>query len=124
VYCPGVVAHYRVHESSSLSGRDPIAFVRDCLRNATEVEAWWKEHGGVSAARREALISVYGYVTRASFEHDRPTFEAAYRCLEVLSPGYVPAGPRHLATAARALGYRRAEAVAVWYRRAKRLVRF
>jgi len=122
VYCPGVMAQYRAQGSASLSGRDPVAFVRDCLRNANEVEAWWVEHGGLSPARRAALVKVYGYVTRASFERDRPTFEASCQRLEELSPGYVPAGPAHLAAAARALGYRRAEAVAVWYRRAKRLL--
>jgi glycosyltransferase involved in cell wall biosynthesis len=122
VYCPGVMAHYRVHPSSSLSGRDPIAFVRDCLRNANEVEAWWMERGGLSPKRRGALVKVYSYVARASFERDRPTFEGAYRRLEILSPGYVPTDPWHLAAAAHVLGYRRAEAVAVWYRRMKRFV--
>jgi hypothetical protein len=81
------------------------------------------EHGGLSCARRAALVKVYGYAARASFERDPPTFEVAYRRLEALNPGYVPAAPRHLAAAARALGYRRAEALAVWYRRAKRLLR-
>jgi glycosyltransferase involved in cell wall biosynthesis len=123
VYCPGVMAHYRVHESSSLSRRDPIAFVRDCLRNAREVEAWWRRLGELSPARRAALVKVYGYVARASFVSDRPTFDTAYGYLEELSPGYVPEAPRHLAAAARVLGYRRAEALAVWYRRAKWLFR-
>jgi glycosyltransferase involved in cell wall biosynthesis len=123
VYCPGVMAWYRVRGASSLSRRDPIGFVRDCLRNATEVEAWWVEHGGLSPARGAALVKVYGHVARASFEQDRPTFEVACQRLEGLSPGYVPAAPKRLAGAARVLGYRRAEAVAVWYRRAKRLLR-
>jgi glycosyltransferase involved in cell wall biosynthesis len=122
VYCPGVMGHYRIHETSSLSGRDPVAFVRDCLRNAGEVEAWWREHGGLSATRREALLKVYGYVARASFERDRPTFDTAEQCLEALSPGYVPPSPRSLAAAARVVGYRRAEGMALWYRRAKQLL--
>jgi glycosyltransferase involved in cell wall biosynthesis len=122
VYCPGVMAHYRVHPFSSLSRRDPIAFVRDCLRNANEVEAWWMEQGGLSPERRGALVKVYSYVARASFARDRLTFEDAYRRLEVLSPGYMPTDPWHLAAVAHIVGYRRAEAAAVWYRRVKRFL--
>jgi len=120
VYTPGVVAAYRVHSTGSVSTRDPIAFVRDCFRNALEVEAWWQEHGGVTPERAKALVQVYGYVARASFELDRPTFEAALEAIRRWEPRYVPARPRHLALAARMLGYRRAEHVAFWYRRAKR----
>ena len=123
VYCSGVMARYRVHRATSLSRRDPIAFVRDCLRNGLEIEQWWMAHGGLSPTRRAALVKVYGHVARASFERDRETFEVARERLDELHPGYVPAHPRHLAVASRVLGYRRAEAVAVWYRRAKRLLR-
>lgn len=122
VYCPGVMARYRVHTSGSVSTRDPRAFVEDCLRNARDVEDWWEAHGGVSAERQKALISVYGYVARASFERDRPTFEAACGALDRLAPGYVPDHPRHLALASRAIGYRRAEQMALWYRRLKKLI--
>jgi hypothetical protein len=52
----------------------------------------------------------------------RPTFEAAYQRLEEVSPGYGPAARRRLAAAAGALGYPRAEAVARWYRRPRRLL--
>ena len=122
VYTPGIVAQYRVHQSGSVSSRDPIAFVRDCLRNSTEVEHWWMEHGGTTAERRKALLQTYGYVARASFEKDRPTFDAACAALERLQPDYVPESPRHLAVISRLAGYRRAESVALAYRKAKRLV--
>jgi glycosyltransferase involved in cell wall biosynthesis len=122
VYCPGIMARYRVHASGSVSTRDPQAFVRDCLHNALDVEGWWGGHGGVSVERRNALASVYGYVARASFERDRPTFEAAYAALERVAPGYVPDHPRHLALASRAIGYRRAEQMALWYRRLTKLL--
>ena len=32
VYCQGLMAYYRVHSEASLSTRDSIGFVRDCLR--------------------------------------------------------------------------------------------
>jgi hypothetical protein len=121
VYTPGITAHYRVHKSGSVSSRDPKAFVRDCLRNAAEVEQWWIEHGGLTQERRKALLRVHGYVARASFEEDRPTFESAWAALDRLQPGYVPESPRHLAILSRLTGYRRAESVALAYRKAKRL---
>lgn len=123
VYTPGVVAHYRVHESGSVSSRDPKAFVRDCLKNATEVEQRWLEHGGVTPERRKALLQVHGYVARASFEKDRTTFDSACAALERLQPGYVPESPWHLAVISRLTGYRRAESLALAYRKAKRLAR-
>jgi hypothetical protein len=96
--------------------------VRDCLVNAAEVEKWWNEHGGLTEARCAVLLKVYSYVARSSFEHDRPTFEAACRALENLRPGYRPERPVALAVASRFLGYRGAEALAANYRRARRSV--
>lgn len=122
-YCEGIMAYFRVHPSGeSLSSRDPIVFPRCCLRNAIEVEKWWQEHGGINQERRQALLKVYGYVARASFERDRPTFETAYQALERLSPGYIPETPTHLRLASQLLGYRRAEALALWYRQGKLLL--
>ena len=122
VYTPGIAAYYRVHKSGSVSTRNSIAFVRDCLQNAIEVEQWWMQHGGITPQRRKALLQVYAYPARASFENDRATFDAACAALERLQPGYVPASPRPLALVSRLAGYRRAESVALAYRKAKRLV--
>jgi glycosyltransferase involved in cell wall biosynthesis len=121
VYCPGVAALYRVHTSGSVSTRDPIAFVRDCLTNAQEVEQWWRAHGGLDGERQNALQKVYQYTARASFEHDKTTFVAACQMLEHLDPHFVPPGPWHFALAARFLGYPRAEALAWNYRKLKRV---
>jgi glycosyltransferase involved in cell wall biosynthesis len=123
VYCPGTMAYYRVHSCSSVSTRDPIGFVRDCLRNASEVEEWLARHDRKDEDHRKALLQVYGYVARASFKKDSLAFETAYQALERLKPGYVPDRPRHLAIATRFLGYRRAEWLALWYRKAKRLMK-
>ncbi len=120
VYCPGEAARYRIHTSGSVSTRDPREFTRDCLRNALSVEQWWAERGQVHHDRKIALVKVYGQIARSSFDADPPTFEAAYAALERLEPGYVPRGPRPLRALALIAGYRRAEAIASWYRRAKR----
>jgi glycosyltransferase involved in cell wall biosynthesis len=121
VRCDGVMALYRVHTTGSLSTRDPQAFVRDCLHNALQIESWWRGHGGLDRRRTDALVQTYGYVTRASFETDRETFDAAYSALRALRPRYRPASPATLRLAATVLGYPRAERVALWYRRAKSL---
>jgi glycosyltransferase involved in cell wall biosynthesis len=121
-HCPGVMAYYRQHGEDSLSRRDPLAFNRDIHRNASEVEQWWRSHGGLTKDRTHALVDCYGYVARATYERDRPTFEQVYGDLQRLSPGYVPRLPRHLAMTARLIGYRNAEAAALVYRRAKRIL--
>jgi glycosyltransferase involved in cell wall biosynthesis len=119
VFCDGLAAYYRRHTSGSVSTTNRPGFVRDRLRSASEVEQWWRERDLLTPKRVCALVQAYGDVARASFGRDAATFEAAYAALERLQPGYVPTSPRHLALAARFLGYRRAEAAAVWYRRAK-----
>lgn len=123
VYCPGIMAFYRTGLPESVSTRDPLGRVQDCLRNANQVEKLWEGSEGISDSRREALLQVYGYVARASFEKGRSTFEAALSALERLQPGYAPKGPRHLRCASKVLGYRRAEMLAVYYRRVKMFLR-
>jgi glycosyltransferase involved in cell wall biosynthesis len=122
-YCPGIAALYRVHSTDSVSTRDHAAFVLDRLRNAKSVEAWWVSKRQLTPARVEALVTVYGQVARDCFQRDGATFEAALRSLERLRPGYVPTQPWHLSLASRLVGYRRAEALAVRYRHAKRVLR-
>jgi glycosyltransferase involved in cell wall biosynthesis len=123
VYWPGLAAYYRVHTSGSVSTRDQVAFTRDCLRNAIGVEDWWRQHGDLTPLQCSALVQVYAHIARTSFVPDPVTFESAYSALERLRPGYTPDRPWHLALASRAVGYRRAEALATRYRAAKRLVR-
>jgi hypothetical protein len=118
------MAYYRIHSQDSLSRRDPAAFINDCFRSACEVEEWFLEHGGITAKRRAALIKVFEQVARATFDNNPDTFEAAFGALERLSPGgYVPSHPKHLALAAKIVGYRRAEALAVTYRKSKAMLK-
>ena len=121
VRTPGIMAYYRAHESGSLSRRNRTAFLRDKYRNAQQVEAWWREHGGVGEARRIALQRCLGNVARGSFETDAETFDRAVADLERLGAGtYTPEGPPHLRAASKLMGYRRAEQAASWYRKTKR----
>lgn len=120
VYCEGIMAYYRMPSVKSVSRQDPVGFNRDCLRNAIEIEEWWENHDGINDRRKRALLKVYGYVARASFEKDKETFEAAYQNLERLKPGYMPERPWHLRIASWLFGYRNAEGIALWYRNARR----
>jgi glycosyltransferase involved in cell wall biosynthesis len=122
-YCPGIMAYYRQHGQGSLSHRDPLAFDRDVHRNACEVEQWWRSRGELHQDRIEALVECYGYVTRATYERDHPTFEQAYADLQRLAPGYVPRQPLRMTIASRLIGYRKAEAAASIFRKAKRILK-
>lgn len=125
VYCEGIMAYFRsLPEGESLSTRDPMLFTRCCLRNAFEIEKRWENIGGITEERKKALLKAYGYVARASFEKDKNAFETAYRNLERLYPGYVPERPRRLRLASKLFGYRRAESIALSFRKIKSCLRF
>ncbi len=119
VYCPGIAALYRAHTTNSQSTRDRTAFSRGCLRNATLLEDRWHQRSTLTPAQLETLLKAYGYVARASFEHDTATFDTAYAAMDRLRPGYIPLHPWHLSLTSRLVGYRSAEAIAVRYRRTK-----
>lgn len=123
VHVQGVSTYYRVHRGPSVSRSDPERFLRDCLRNASEVEEWFRAHGGVSPSRRLALRRAYEMVARGSFERDKETFEKARQALERIYPRYCPDRGFFLPVLSRLMGYRRAEAIALRYRRLKTFAR-
>jgi glycosyltransferase involved in cell wall biosynthesis len=123
VRCPGCMAYYRAHLSGSLSTHNLVDFVRTALQNDRGIEELWRRNGGITEVRKAALVHAYSAVARKAFEYDRGIFEQAYAEVQKLSPGYVPHSPRYLRLASLAVGYRHAEALALWYRRSKRLLR-
>jgi glycosyltransferase involved in cell wall biosynthesis len=123
VYVPGVGADYRVHRSNSLSRRNPVGFVGDVFRNACQVEAIWKNNGGITTERRAALEQAYGQAARFFFEHERPTFYTVLAKIHELNPNYLPSSPIALRQLSRWLGYERAEAIALTYRQVKQRLR-
>ena len=120
-YVSSVMASYRTHLHGSLSTRNPEAALSDQLRNAEQVEQWWRAHGGLPETRRRALLKVYGHIARASYEQHREIFAAACVALERINPKYIPSSPKSLAAVSRLTGYRTAESIALGYRRAKRV---
>jgi glycosyltransferase involved in cell wall biosynthesis len=117
IYCEGIMAYYRVHSKNSLSRRDSVAFARDCLQNAVEVENWWLGHGGINKERKAALLQVYDYISWMSFKKDKPTFAYAYSALNNLEPGYIPFRNKILRLIYKRMGYKTAASFAFWYRR-------
>jgi glycosyltransferase involved in cell wall biosynthesis len=123
VYCPGVMAAYRVHSGESVSRRRPERLRQECFLNASEVEAWWRGHGGLTPARHRALLQAYYHVARASFVAEPPLFARALSALNRIEPGFVPSEPWHLALVARVAGYERAERLAAHFRAARHAAR-
>ena len=122
VYCEGLMAYYRVHYfKDSLSRRDSISFIRDCLQNAVEVEKWWQGREGINEERKNALLQVYGYITREAFEKDKPTFEYASTAINRLAPGYIPFRNKFLRLVCRHMGYRTTALISFWYRSIKNI---
>ena len=70
--------------------------------------------------RRKAVAGVYALAARRSAENDPIVFEEACALIAEIYPEYVPSQPAHLALASRLFGYRRAERLAVLYRRTMR----
>ncbi len=123
VHCEGIAAYYRVHCSGSLSTRSTQAFLRDLFNNTSDMETLWTSGGGsLGPEQTRVLITHYASIGRSSYEHDRDLFEECYRALQRLRPGYLPSAPFAFALAARVLGHRKAEAVALGFRRLKRRV--
>ncbi|HVO33204.1 MAG TPA: glycosyltransferase, partial [Elusimicrobiota bacterium] len=78
VYVPGVAALYRVQRrAASLSQRDRLAFARDTLHNAVDIENRWANGACLTRARQAALARVYDFVSRRLLGVDDALFEEA-----------------------------------------------
>ena len=110
---------YRMHGPTSLSRRDPLAFVTECFESARELHERWVGDGSLDQSRRKALLNVYGYVARATFAHNRPRFDEVTARIDSLTPRFVPDGPAVLRQLSRLFGYRAAEHITHWLRQAR-----
>jgi teichuronic acid biosynthesis glycosyltransferase TuaG len=114
--------HYR-RRVGSLSGSDQRQFNDGCVRNARLAEEYWRERGELTIARAKILAGAYFGAARYYATRDGARFDELVEWIESIAPGFVPDGPLHLKSACILLGYRRAEALATRYRRAKDLLR-
>jgi hypothetical protein len=104
----------------SLSRRDPVAFVKGCVRNGRLAENYWREQGALTADRAELLAALYFWAARVVALDAPGEFERMLGYLHGLKPNFVPESPAALKWLSRGLGYPRAERVAVWFRQLKR----
>ncbi|HEX5215717.1 MAG TPA: glycosyltransferase family A protein [Vicinamibacterales bacterium] len=109
---------YRRHPQSA-SWRDAPAWTKANLRNLQLVEEHWRQHEALTSERARWLACKRFDTGRALVEGDRRDFDAHVDHLYALWPGFVPPAPKLLRWLTRAIGYRRAERVAVHYRRLK-----
>ena len=56
-------------DREGLSRRDPAGFWRDVFLNGTQIEALWREHGGLTTAQRTALADIYNGAAHGLFRH-------------------------------------------------------
>ena len=75
-HVPGVGALYRVR-SNSLSRQSRAAFVRDCLLNTQEIEAYWTQQNTLTPARLETLRAMWRHAATAALVDGTPDFELA-----------------------------------------------
>ncbi|HNX81487.1 MAG TPA: glycosyltransferase [Candidatus Omnitrophota bacterium] len=116
IYCDGLAACYRKHERGSVSTRNRQAFIRDCFCNAVSVEEWWRQHGGIIAKRKKALVQVYEYVARESIGFDLTLHKKSVSMIRQLDPAYRPTRCLRFCLCQRLCGYEKAELIGYWYR--------
>jgi hypothetical protein len=118
VHVPSVGVRYRVHGDTSLSRSNRPAFLEDCLSSASQVHDAWQAACALDDDRRQALLMVYGGLTRAFFSIDPARSAAALARARSLDPAFVP-GPDGLRALTRLVGYASAERLAARWRQAK-----
>jgi len=119
---PRPLCWYRQH-ATSLSRRDPEAFIDGCLRNARLAENHWRDQHALTSARAALLADVYFMGARFFADRDREAFLSLVRDIYRLNPGFLPKAPGSLRLLTRLVGYPHAERCAVRYRRLKQTIR-
>ena len=117
----GPVSSYR-DLPGSFSKLNQRKFIESCVKNAKLVERYIELHPKTRSPERvAAVVGVYFSATRFFAGYDWTRFEELVADIENLTPNFVPQAPRHLHLLSQLAGYKRAERIAVAYRRGKRL---
>jgi glycosyltransferase involved in cell wall biosynthesis len=123
----GPASWYR-DRPGSLSKSSQSQHVEACIRNAKLVEAQIRGGGAADSKTIDAIVDVYYCSARYFVDHNWMRFEQIVQDIDELQPGFLPKGPLRMKVLSRIAGYRRAEQLAVLYRRwkglAASLVRF
>jgi glycosyltransferase involved in cell wall biosynthesis len=114
----GPVATYR-DLPRSFSKINHRRFVESCIKNAKLAEQYIRLSPHESPRTVEAIVDIYFAGARYFAGLDWKRFEEIVSDIEVLRPAFVPNVPVQLSILSRIAGYRRAERLAVLYRRGK-----
>jgi len=119
----GIHTYYRVHEAA-ISKKDKSAFFADYFAHTRSVEDLWSKTGEpLSGTRRDALLKRYFWIGSHFYEHDRAMFGMVWDQIKQHDPKFIPPSTPAMKLFSRLLGYPRAEAVALAWRRVKRFFR-
>jgi glycosyltransferase involved in cell wall biosynthesis len=96
-------------------------FIESCMKNAKLAEQHVRRNPNGAARTIDAIVEAYFAGARYFAENDWTRFEEVVADIEALRPAFVPKAPMQLNILSRIAGYRRAERVAVLYRKAKKI---
>jgi len=111
VHVAGIGARYRMQRGHSLSTRDNVAFARDVLRNAFDIQSIWQSRGPLSATHRAALASAFEFACRQLFFADLKGFQDGLSSLYEVQPGFELKWTKVAGAASGLLGYSAATAL-------------
>jgi len=105
----------------SFSKMNHVRFIESSIKNAKLAEHYLRVNQRDAPRVVQAIVDVYFAGARFFAGLDWRRFEELVADIEALSPDFVPRAPTQLAVLSRLLGYRKAERIAVLYRRGKHL---
>jgi glycosyltransferase involved in cell wall biosynthesis len=117
---PEPLFFYR-RQKNSLSRQSERDFIEGCVRNADFTLSHLQTSGSSRLTRETVRVftDVYSQAARFYFERDKARFNEIHTKILELDPEYRPARPAALRFLSGAIGYPRAEAIAVAYRKIK-----
>lgn len=116
----GPVAYYR-DLPRSFSKINHRRFIEFCIKNAKLAEHHVRRNPHNSLRTVEAIVDVYFSGARYFAGLDWRRFDEIVSDIEALRPAFVPSAPPQLRKLSRIAGYRRAERLAVLYRKGKNI---
>ena len=117
IYTPGVMGYYRVHETGSLSTRNRFNFMNDCLENAKQVDAIWRNDYSNDLEKKMAIINVLRFCINEFSILDKSKHNEAVNLILDIDKKYIPENSKLLRAMSKLLGYRMAEEIAYYKRK-------
>jgi glycosyltransferase involved in cell wall biosynthesis len=94
-------------------------FIESCIKNAKLAEKYVRQNPGCSPRIVETIVDVYYFGARYFAGLDWKRFDEIVTDIEALRPAFVPRVPARIHVLSRLVGYRKAERLAVLYRKGK-----